>query len=764
MPTSDGKVVIQIDENARQAAKDFAMLDKSLADTQRSALGLNSNLLKLKSAQSTLRNDLIQLAMSGKQNTTQFERLSSIYRQNELRAQRYALESTKAAAIVDAAINKNIKTQEKNAQTVESGTNRIATAFSNLKGYVVAAGVAFAGMKLAQFGQQIFKVSSQFEQLNVAFQVLAGQSAGQQLVKDLTDLANVTPMTAQGLADNARLLLSFGEASQNVISDLKLLGDISGGNQQKMDSLTLAFAQAGSAGRLMGQDLLQMVNAGFNPLQQISERTGKSMGQLKKEMEQGKISFDMIKQAMIDATSEGGRFYGMMDKQSQTLEGRLSTLADKWGLVAKNIGDFFLPAAKAAVNVFIKLGDSILYIQNQLAKLDHPLERARIGLMKFFGMLPRESGLVFTMKSNISTETAKATQSLKTLQTGFRSSVATIESVTRAHRANNAVHKQAVTEQINDYQKLQNKVSELRNNLMIMATQGKNSGDLWTKSLQNYQAAQTQLDAVNKSIETNATTQIGAYDALNNKIAELRTNLENMAVSGQAGTPAFDKMKNDYVEALNQMKDANRQVASSMGVDWDNIRQSISTDLASAFTTPLREGENAFQRFGNIATNIVQQLISKLLEMAVITPIVNSFTGGLGGGIGSFFSGLFKNAKGNAFQNGKVSAFASGGVVSSPTLFPMKNGTGLMGEAGAEAIMPLKRTSNGRLGVEATGQTSPQINIYNQSQSQIETVTRPNGETDLFIRKVNNALASERTQSGFTRASSRQNSRGITAA
>lgn len=686
MPTSDGKVVITVDSNARQAATDFNTLDQSL---------------------------------------------------------------------------KNV---EKDGQQVAAGSNKMFGALGSLKGAVVAAGVAFAGMKLAQFGQQIFQVSSQFEQLNVAFGVLAGQTAGQQLVKDLTDLANVTPMTTQGLADNARLLLSFGEASQNVITDLKLLGDISGGNQQKMDMLTLAFAQAGSAGRLMGQDLLQMVNAGFNPLQVISEKTGKSMFELRKEMEQGKISFDMIKQAMIDATSEGGRFYGMMNKQSQTLEGRLSTLADKWSLVAKNIGDFFLPVAKAAVNVFIRLGDSVLYIQNQLAKLDHPLQRAYIGLQKFFG-LQKQSSLVFTMKSNISTESEKATQSVQKLTTGFRSSAAAVESVTRAHRANHAVHKQAVTEQINDYQKLQNKVSELRNNLMIMATQGKNSGDLWTKSLQNYQNAQAKLDAVNKSIETNATTQIGSYDALNNKITELRNNLQNMAVAGEAGTPAFDAMKNEYVEATNQMENANTQVANAAGVDWKNIASSIKTNLASALTTPLQEGETAFQRLGNVAMNIISMIAQAMLEKLVISPFIDALSGsGIGKGISGFFGGLFKNAKGNAFENGQVKAFANGGIVSSPTLFPMKNGTGLMGEAGAEAIMPLKRTSNGRLGVEATGQTSPQINIYNQSQSQIETVTRPNGETDLFIRKVNNALASERTQSGLTKGMSRQNSRGITAA
>ena len=140
--------------------------------------------------------------------------------------------------------------------------------------------------------------------------------------------------------------------------ELKLIGDISGGQADRFQSLALAFAQVGSTGRLTGQDLLQMVNQGFNPLQVMSEKTGKSMAQLKKEMGEGKISFDMVKQAMIDATSEGGRFYGLMNEQSETLNGKLSTLDDTWQQVSKTIGEKFLPVAKASVDLMIKIGQA----------------------------------------------------------------------------------------------------------------------------------------------------------------------------------------------------------------------------------------------------------------------------------------------------------------------------------------------------------------------------------------------------------------------
>ena len=152
--------------------------------------------------------------------------------------------------------------------------------------------------------------------------------------------------------------------------------------------------------------------------------------------------------------------------------------------------------------------------------------------------------------------------------------------------------------------------------------------------------------------------------------------------------------------------------------------------------------------------------------LGTIGGAVGSFFGPIGSAVGGFLGktvGKFFNANGNAFVNGHLQPFANGGVVSSPTMFPMSgNRTGLMGERGAEAIMPLKRTPSGQLGVQA--QTSPAtVNVYNQSDSKIETVQRPDGDTDIFIRRVNNALRNERTQAGFSSALQRNQSRGVQA-
>lgn len=155
------------------------------------------------------------------------------------------------------------------------------------------------------------------QQASAAFEVLTGNvENANKLLNELKELSTKYSMDYSGLREQAKLLLNFNIELNEVIPIMKTLGDITGGNKQRMDSLALAFAQSSSAGRLMGQDLMQMVNAGFNPLQVIAEKTGKSIDELKKEMEKGKIPFEQVKQAFLDAASEGGKFHGMLEKMS----------------------------------------------------------------------------------------------------------------------------------------------------------------------------------------------------------------------------------------------------------------------------------------------------------------------------------------------------------------------------------------------------------------------------------------------------------------
>ena len=189
-----------------------------------------------------------------------------------------------------------------------------------------------------------------FEKATSDFKVLLGSiDAAKEHMADLRSFAASTPLTFEDLAKSSKLLLSFGASVDEVMPAMKMLGDIAMGDAQKFQGLSLVFAQVKSAGKLMGQDLLQMINQGFNPLTIIAKQTGKSMSELKDMMSEGQISFEMVAEAMRIATSEGGLFNNAMGEAAKTGEGMVSTLQDNWTEAVRTFGEAFSDSAKGGI-------------------------------------------------------------------------------------------------------------------------------------------------------------------------------------------------------------------------------------------------------------------------------------------------------------------------------------------------------------------------------------------------------------------------------
>ena len=168
----------------------------------------------------------------------------------------------------------------------------------------------------------VSKLGMQAESTATAFNVLVGneEKAGKMLGR-MNKYADDTIWNRKDIQEAGKTMLGFGVSTETVNEDLQRLGDIAMGDRQKLGSLALVFGQVASAGKLQGQDLLQLINAGYNPLQDIAELTGKSMATVKEEMSKGKVSYDMLRQAIVRATSEGGKFYSMTEKLAQTTGG-----------------------------------------------------------------------------------------------------------------------------------------------------------------------------------------------------------------------------------------------------------------------------------------------------------------------------------------------------------------------------------------------------------------------------------------------------------
>lgn len=224
----------------------------------------------------------------------------------------------------------------------------------------------FTVQQAANFARQIVNVRGEIESLQKSFEILAGKQWGAKLFTEIKDFAVNTPMMMNDIAKGAQTLLSFNVAAEEVMPILRAIGDISMGDAQKFNSLTLAFSQMSSTGKLMGQDLLQMINAGFNPLSVIAEKTGKSIGELKEEMSAGSLSAGEIKQAFMDATAEGGKFYNMLETQSKgvkgsisNLEGAIDDMLNSIGTDAQGIITGSIQAATDLVKNYEKVGEVI---------------------------------------------------------------------------------------------------------------------------------------------------------------------------------------------------------------------------------------------------------------------------------------------------------------------------------------------------------------------------------------------------------------------
>lgn len=167
------------------------------------------------------------------------------------------------------------------------------------------------------------------EGYQTSFEVMTGSAEkAKEIVAELTDFAAKTPFEMRDLADTTQLLMNYGLTADQAMERMSMLGDIAQGNAEKMNRIAIAYGQMSSAGKVQLEDIKQMIEAGFNPLQEISQTTGESMQSLYDRISAGTISVDEITAAMQRSTAEGGKYFQSMEKQSQTLNGQLSTLKD----------------------------------------------------------------------------------------------------------------------------------------------------------------------------------------------------------------------------------------------------------------------------------------------------------------------------------------------------------------------------------------------------------------------------------------------------
>ncbi len=240
-----------------------------------------------------------------------------------------------------------------NSDPAEKSTSKWTVAAGNM----IADFAKKAASELGKVVQSGVDYNASMESYLTNFKVMLGnEELAAAKISELRKMAASTPFALSDLTEGTQTLLQFGIAADDTTDVLKQLGDISLGNADKLQTLVRAYGKMSSAKKVTLENVNMMIDAGFNPLNQICDATGESMSDLYKRISDGRVSFEELQYAVKAATSEGGQFYNGMLEASQTFSGRMSTLKDN---VAALTGELTSGLFAALGDLVVKLNDVV---------------------------------------------------------------------------------------------------------------------------------------------------------------------------------------------------------------------------------------------------------------------------------------------------------------------------------------------------------------------------------------------------------------------
>lgn len=325
----------KLDVSSRGLASNTSARERNAAAIQRAIAQYGQ--------ESTQVQRLLQTKASLERTTAQLTQRIEAFRSRE-QALNSQLTSVNQALAQQAANNGRITTSS-NAASSSLGTmsQRLGSMMSMLKSML-------AMRATRSFLEATIGGLSQFEQYETSFAVMLGNmQSAKDLMSDLQDFAARTPYTVPDVTQNAQLLMNYGVEAENIIKTLTQLGDLSQGSVDKLNRISLAYGQMLAKGKVTGEELRQMTEAGVPLTQALADNMGIATSELMKFIEKGEVGIPELNSAIEGLTTGTGKFAGMMEKQSQTLAGQWSTLKDNMGAFAREIGEEAFAETKSAL-------------------------------------------------------------------------------------------------------------------------------------------------------------------------------------------------------------------------------------------------------------------------------------------------------------------------------------------------------------------------------------------------------------------------------
>ena len=434
-----------------------------------------------------------------------------------------------------------------NSDPAEKSTSKWTVA----AGQMIADFAKQASSKLAEVVKSGVDYNATMESYLTNFKVMLGsEEAAATKLSEIRKMAASTPFSLDDLTSGTQTLLQFGIAADDTTGVLQRLGDISLGNAEKLQTLTRAYGKMSSAQKVTLENVNMMIDAGFNPLNQICDATGESMSDLYKRISDGKVSFSELEAAVEAATSQGGQFYNGMLEASQTFSGRMSTLKDN---VSALTGELTSGLFAALGELVVKLNEVVVSFLDSDEKMAQLKETIGIATA-----VVAAAGTAFlTYKGYVAAATA-----IEVVHT------AATTAMTAAHQAAEAGATGLAVAQAG-----LNAVLKANPIGLVVSLLAALAAGLVTA----YKTSETFRNAVNSafaSVKKIAQNAIGTVvDWINELVAKIRgaaAALANLKNGVGAAQDAYNAAYNGYMDNYNKRKNAKQWNSSHKDLEWDD--------------------------------------------------------------------------------------------------------------------------------------------------------------------------------------------------
>ena len=454
-----------------------------------------------------------------------------------------------------------------NSDPAEKSTSKWTVA----AGQMIADFAKQASSKLAEVVKSGVDYNATMESYLTNFKVMLGsEEAAATKLSEIRKMAASTPFSLDDLTSGTQTLLQFGIAADDTTGVLQRLGDISLGNAEKLQTLTRAYGKMSSAQKVTLENVNMMIDAGFNPLNQICDATGESMSDLYKRISDGKVSFSELEAAVEAATSQGGQFYNGMLEASQTFSGRMSTLKDN---VSALTGELTSGLFAALGDLVVKLNEVVVSFLDSDEKMAQLKETIGIATA-----VVAAAGTAFlTYKGYVAAATA-----IEVIHT------AATTAMTAAHKAAEAGATGLAVAQAG-----LNAVLKANPIGLVVSLLAALAAGLVTA----YQTSETFRNAVNSAfsaVKNIAQSAIGTVvDWINDLVAKIRgaaAALANLKNGVGAAQDAYNAAYNGYMDNYNKRKNAKQWDSSHKDLEWDDDNGWVPKGTSSSGNGSSRAG------------------------------------------------------------------------------------------------------------------------------------------------------------------------------